>query len=225
MCSDTMLSLHELLSRHRHLLLIDSSSSRIQVGFIRPDQQAWTSASEEAGVSIFTCVEEILAGSGVSLGEVEAFVFCEGPGSVLGIRTAAVAIRTWQALKTRPCYAYGSLRLVANCQLQSGRRDFSVIADARRQTWHRAMADHNGTLGPIERVAPDQLSGPLLMPEDFRHWSTLPPAVQLVPYSVSAMLWQTPTLPLFHEAPEPDAFLHEEPSYVTWTPQIHRAPN
>ena len=22
----------------------------------------------------------------------------------------------------------------------------------------------------------------------------------------------------------PDAFLHEEPRYVTWTPQIHRAP-
>ena len=29
---------------------------------------------------------------------------------------------------------------------------------------------------------------------------------------------------LFHETRAPDAFLHEEPSYVTWTPKIHRAP-
>ena len=30
---------------------------------------------------------------------------------------------------------------------------------------------------------------------------------------------------LFRATDAPDAFLHEEPSYATWTPQIHRAPS
>ena len=29
---------------------------------------------------------------------------------------------------------------------------------------------------------------------------------------------------LLRPAPLPEAFLHEDPAYVTWTPQIHRAP-
>jgi hypothetical protein len=29
---------------------------------------------------------------------------------------------------------------------------------------------------------------------------------------------------LFRQTEEPDAFLHEEPSYAMWTPQVHQAP-
>ena len=38
--------------------------------------------------------------------------------------------------------------------------------------------------------------------------------------------WHYPgvDLDLFRPTDAPDAFLHEEPSYATWTPQIHRAP-
>jgi len=63
------------------------------------------------------------------------------------------------------------------------------------------------------------------MPEHFRNWTPLPPNTRIVPYTLETML-SLPALadaPLFAPAPEPDAFLHEEPIYQTWTPQVHQA--
>jgi tRNA threonylcarbamoyladenosine biosynthesis protein TsaB len=68
------------------------------------------------------------------------------------------------------------------------------------------------------------LQGELVMPDDFRHWSSLPSNVQLVPYSLSDLFPRALDADIFEATSEPDAFLHEAPSYVTWTPQIHRAP-
>jgi tRNA threonylcarbamoyladenosine biosynthesis protein TsaB len=39
------------------------------------------------------------------------------------------------------------------------------------------------------------------------------------------LLVTAPDEPFFRESPEPDAFMHEQPSYVAWTPQVHQAPS
>ena len=48
--------------------------------------------------------------------------------------------------------------------------------------------------------------------------------VTTVPYSLAELFPRAADAELFHAITEPDAFLHEEPSYVTWSPKIHRAP-
>jgi tRNA threonylcarbamoyladenosine biosynthesis protein TsaB len=220
-----MLSSRDLLSRHSTILAIDSASSRIQVGVLSAHSQLWKHADEEAGVAIFSLVREVLAAAKTELSRVDAFVFCEGPGSVLGIRTAAVALRTWCALSPRACYAYSGLHLVAAHQLHLGRpRPFSVIADARRETWHTVEVNASSELTPLQRLAPSQLRPPLTMPEFFRHWAALPAQVEIVPYNIGDMIGALPSLQLFRPTSEPDAFLHEDPVYQTWVPKIHRAP-
>ena len=199
-----MPSLRQLLQSHAPLLLIDAASTRIQVGFLDSfERQRWSALDGEAGVAIFTGIEQLA----VDLSAVRAFLFCEGPGSILGIRTAAMAIRTWQTLAPRPAFAYGSLDLTAQAL---GRDDVSLIADARRDSWHVQRPGEK-----LRRVPSAELSGPLLMPENFRHWTPLPAGLQLTPYDVAASLMRVPDADLFHAAPEPDAFLHEEPSYAT----------
>lgn len=225
-----MLSLRDLLLAHSSVLLVDSASARIQVGLLRGDAApAWANSAEEAGVGVFACTQEVLRAASLRLEEIAAFVFCDGPGSVLGIRTAAVALRTWNVLKPRPCFAYCSLDLAAKSQRQSAPGNvstpFSVIADARRDTWHRVVVDREGVVGSLQRVPSGELTGALLTPEHFRSWSRPPAGLQTVPYSVEQMLQTLEETPLLREAPEPDAFLHEEPTYQTWTPQIHRAPS
>jgi tRNA threonylcarbamoyladenosine biosynthesis protein TsaB len=208
-----MLALSQLLAAYAPLLLIDSASNRIQVGLFAADGTAgWKSSTEEAGIGIFQSIEAL----GVGLDEVQAFAFCTGPGSVLGIRTAAMALRTWNALIPRPLFGYSSLALVAEAL---GRSDVSVVADARRELWHRYQLG-----GELIRVPVTDLSGELVMPEGFRHWSVPPPGLASTPYLVKDLFARAENAPLFTETPAPDAFLHEEPSYVTWSPQIHRAP-
>lgn len=227
-----MPSLRQLLAAHAPLLLIDAASARVQVGWIEgvserlnrethPDANAglnarWYAADDEAGVAIFRGIEAL----GVAIADVGAFVFCDGPGSVLGVRTAAMALRAWRVLSPKPMFAYRSLALVAHAL---GRDDVGVIADARRDCWHHYQIGKGLRRLPASDVALG--SSELAMPEGFRHWTALPSdRVERVPYSIADLLPRAAEADLFAATDAPDAFLHEEPSYVTWTPQIHRAP-
>ncbi len=208
-----MPSLRQLLAAHGPLLLIDAASARIQVGWLRPDQPSrWAGSDEESGVGVFRCLEELA----VQPAEAGAFVYCDGPGSVLGIRTVAMALRTWCVLTPRPVFAYHSLAIVAQAL---NRPNATIIADARREAWHCITLDSG-----LRRLPTAELTGELVMPSGFRHWSALPAGVTPTPYALAELLPLVADRDLFRATDAPDAFLHEEPSYATWTPQIHRAP-
>jgi tRNA threonylcarbamoyladenosine biosynthesis protein TsaB len=210
-----MPTLRQLLAAHAPLLVIDAASARVQVGLLEAEGRSqWRAQEDEAGVAVFTGVEQL----GVDLARVGGFVFCEGPGSVLGVRTVAMALRTWGVLAPRPMFAYVSLAVVAHAL---GRNEVAVIADARRDAWHHYQIGRG-----LRRVPAADLRGDaeLVMPEHFRSWAPVPANVQRVPYSLEELLPRVCNVELFRATNEPDAFLHEEPSYVTWTPQIHRAP-
>jgi tRNA threonylcarbamoyladenosine biosynthesis protein TsaB len=208
-----MTSLRQVLATHDTALVLDAASSRIQIGwFTRDAAPRWYATDEEAGTGLFRGIDAL----GTDVTRAAAFIYCDGPGSILGVRTAAMALRTWNVLQPRPVFGYCSLALVAHAL---GSRDIAVIADARRESWHC----YRGA-GPLRRVPTGELTGDLVMPEHFRHWSAVPAGVRTVPYSLPDLLPATADFDLLQPTDAPDAFLHEEPSYVTWRPRIHRAP-
>ncbi len=210
-----MPSLSQILRDHSPLLLIDAASGTIQAGLLdAAHEPRWACRQEEAGVGIFQCLDEL----DVEIDSVRAFAFCEGPGSILGIRTSAMAIRMWNVLRARPAFGYFGLAIVAEAV---GRPGVSVIADARRGLWHHLVRG-----GAPGRVPAAELTGELLTPEGFRHWGPPPPGTATTPYLLASLLAlpRVADADLFRGAPAPDAFLHQEPAYATWTPQIHRAP-
>ncbi len=210
-----MPSLNQILASHAPLLVLDAASARIQIGLLTADGSAkWKTSDEEAGVGVFRCVEAL----GVDLSGVGAFAFCSGPGSILGIRTVAMALRTWGVSRPRPTFAYDSLELVASAL---GRTDAAVVADARRDSWHLFQAGR-----ALRRVATSELPEKLLMPDGFRHWTPLAPErYARTPYDVAEMLanGRPADAELFRPTDAPDAFVHEEPAYATWIPRMHGA--
>lgn len=194
-------------------LVLDTASPVVQVGVLRADGSArWETSAEEAGTGLFRSLERL----GAAPADAGCLLYCDGPGSVLGIRTAAMAIRAWQVLLPRPVYAYNSLALLAHA---AGRTDLAFIADARRDTWHHYAMDAG-----FSRRATAELTGQLATPESFRHWTPLPAGVLRVPYVVADLLPAAAEADLFRPTEAPDAYLHEEPAYATWTPAVHRAP-
>ena len=87
------------------------------------------------GSGVFECLDEL----GADIGSVRAFAFCEGPGSILGIRTSAMALRAWNVLRPRPMFGY----------FEPGRRGPGprAAADGR----HRGRAAR--PLAPLARTA------------------------------------------------------------------------
>ncbi len=184
---------------------------------------AATAALEgEASAALPVAVARALAAAGGRrIREVDAAAFCDGPGSVLGIRLAAAALRTWRAVRPGlATYSFHSLPLLAVSAPGE-----TIVADARRDTWHavRPGAPHSLLRLPTPELA---VCGPLATPESFRRWSALPAGAcpRPLPWSAAALLAAAPDEPFFQEATEPEAFLHEQPGYAAWTPRVHQAP-
>src|SRR5450432_909607 len=184
-----MPSLAQLLTDHGTLLILDAASTFSQVGLLRPGlAPLWHQAAGESGIEIFRGVKTVTQSSALGLEQIEAFVFCEGPGSILGIRTVAMAIRTWQVLKNRPAYSYQSLAVAGGYAWTGTPRELAVVADARRDTWHLQITAADGRPGPPERRATADLpDGELLTPGNFRAWSSPARNLTTCSYNLAAL--------------------------------------
>lgn len=223
-----MASLAQLLASHGCILVLDASSASVHIGLLRAGQApVWHSEQGDAGRTLFTGVSTCLQTAGLDLDRVPAFAFCEGPGSMLGIRTAAMALRTWLAARPRPVYRYQSLTLLAHGLRAAGHAlPFSVIADARRETWHTVAVTADGP-APLRRVPSTDLAAgndPLFQPPAFRAWAPPPRPTTPCPYDAPALLAAHADEPgLFAPTETPDAFQHEAPEYKKWSAIVHSA--
>jgi len=220
-----MPALRQLLAAHGHLLVLDAASTVVQTGVLTTaGQTAWKRQEGEAGTTLFTCAEAVLAQAGLPLDQIGAFVYCEGPGSMLGVRTAALSLRTWNVLKPRPVFAYQSLAVAARAEWQRAPRAFTMIADARRDTWHALAVAVDGRTGTLQRTATADLPAEeLVTPEKFRAWSQLARPVRPCGYDLGGIMAGLLDGDFFRPVAEPDAFQHEAPEYKKWSAQVHRA--
>jgi tRNA threonylcarbamoyladenosine biosynthesis protein TsaB len=219
-----MASLTQLLASHRRILVLDAASTRVQVGLLQPGDSSWRATDEEAGQAVFAGADALLRQAGAGLDEVDAFVFCEGPGSMLGTRTVAMALRTWKTLRARPSYAYQSLAIAAAGDYARAARPFTVIADARRDSWHCQPVATDGSLGDLQRLPTGELpAGEILTPAHFRAWATLPARASVCSYNLEQLLPAMSARDLFRLVEAPDAHQHDAPDYKRWSAQVHSA--
>ncbi len=220
-----MPSFAQLLAAHGSILVFDAASQRVQIGLLRAGQPAlWEHTDDEAGRGLFSGTETVLAKAGVSLDDIATFAFCEGPGSMLGTRTIAMALRTWLVLKPRPVFTYQSLALAASAEWRRSPRPFAVIADARRESWHVQPVAADGRLGTTLRLpTPELPAGELLMPDGFRIWSKPPAILGACSYDLAALTAAVPDAELCRAVELPDALQHEAPDYKKWSAQPHSA--
>lgn len=98
-------------------LVIDGSGSTVFAGVLSA-QGNWLAKSSQTGTpleQLFTTVEAVLAEAKLTLAEIKSYLYCEGPGSVLGLRLCAMAIETWSRLypQSANLFAYNTLQLCA----------------------------------------------------------------------------------------------------------------
>jgi tRNA threonylcarbamoyladenosine biosynthesis protein TsaB len=211
------------------ILYLDAAAPRVVAGLQAKGGPGaaivWVSTRDEAGVGLFQLVDELLAAAGIGIGDLRTIVFCEGPGSLLGIRIVAMAIRTWQAMPRETplrVFGYRSLELIAARLLESGTSPpFSVISDARRSTWNLLRMTGDGAQGGIVRAAADALSaepGPVFHSPDFPAWQPIPEGANRVDYRPEDLPELQSAHALLREVAQPDAFLTEVPTYREWSP-------
>lgn len=118
-------------------LALDASTRDVAVGVLSEDRwEALRQATGDALETIFRLTDEVLARSGRELGELNGVLFCAGPGSLLGLRLAAMAVGTWRQLPELAQWElrqYHSLHYMAATRQLRGERDFHVLSPFRRE--------------------------------------------------------------------------------------------
>jgi tRNA threonylcarbamoyladenosine biosynthesis protein TsaB len=220
-----MARLAQLLAAHGSILVLDAVSLRVQIGLLRAGTPAlWQETGDEAGRGLFTGTQAVLDIAALGIADIGAFVFCEGPGSMLGTRTVAMALRTWNTLRPRPVFGYRSLAAAGTAEWLRSRRPFAIIADARRESWHVQSIAEDGNLGALERHTTAELpAAELLTPAKFRVWSKQPAGLSECRYDLPALLAAFDQADLLHMVAMPDVFQHAEPDYKKWSAQPHSA--
>ncbi len=144
-------------------LVIDGSGASTFVGIIGPDGDWLARASSGAAPleSLFETVEAVLQKANLHFESLRAYVYAEGPGSVLGLRLVAMAIETWSRLypDSAQCFAYNSLQLAAARILQKNpdTENALILSDWKKDLWNGAAIEA-GLIRPPQPVEPETLA-------------------------------------------------------------------
>ena len=207
------------------LVLDGSARAGVRVGVLSGGRWVGQGVSPDGALEgLFGCVEAALAEAKLKLGDIRSFALCAGPGSVLGIRIAALAVRSWSALEPRPIFVWESLAALARSALAAGEKGpFLVAAESRLKRWHALEVGSDGSLGvPFEAEAAELNSSG-------RRVLASSDAASAVLTSHVAVAHPWSALPVFFSAP---GFLREESApdalnvandFATWSGERHRS--
>ncbi len=212
------------------ILVIDTASTLTHVGLgSTAGSWSWHESSEESGTALFRGVDSCLKEHELALGSMRTIIFCEGPGSMLGIRTAAMAIRTWTATDVftdTPVLAYTSLALAAEgLLLETASESFTVSIDARRKSWYCLNPDPSESTSITRRVSVDEagtIASAVYLPRGFPVWNQRPEHWRDCPYEPKWLENSKIRNAILRPVDPPDAFVIDPPVYQRWTPTVSR---
>lgn len=218
------------LPKDQKILVLDASCPRIFVGVWKNGNWLGVSTLETPALEgLFQIVEECLEAAGLKISEIDGFAHDEGPGSVLGIRISAMAIRTWKALpvfKDKPVFTFQSLPFA----VEQVRREhelestFYIISDYRKDTWLSLRSDQ-AEVQPMHEDEADALDIPVFHSAQRRSWRPPPEAAKPIKIDLAAHPQIFEKGNLIRSVDQPGLYAPFRTDYKRWTPGRHRADN
>jgi tRNA threonylcarbamoyladenosine biosynthesis protein TsaB len=206
------------------LVLDGSARVGVRVGVLQGGRWVGEGVADEGALeATFACAETALRQAGLDLADIRSFAVCVGPGSILGIRVAALAARTWATLEPRPIYVWESLAAVAQAALAAGQaRPFAVALESRLKRWNTLVVAPAGALGAPAELEPEQVAAlGLPIVSTTGSASALFPSAQVVPAPWTVLPTLFAGADLLRPEPKPEA-LNPAADYATWDGERHR---
>lgn len=152
-----------------HTLIIEAATRRTHVGWVDSGGVAHWHVGETGSLAeIFIGTRQVLRSAGQDFADVEGFLFGAGPGSLLGLRVAAMAIETWRQgpdHKHRWVRSYGSLEAAAWCAWRFGLPlPVRLVAEHRKEWWHLVEIERADSATSLRLIGSQELAdcaGPL----------------------------------------------------------------
>lgn len=211
------------------ILFLDASSPTVQVGVLYKNKWVgYFRSKEEVLQSLFQGVEISLKMAGMELEEITGFAYCEGPGSLLGVRVVAMAIRGWMELeffKEKKVYGYNSFEVSLELirKLYGHDSFYYVVSGSRKGVWNILGSEAEGNVYEIEEEELKKLKRDLwyfkqrklLFKEGDLH-------LREFDYNLENCAESFKEKRLLRIMEEPDVLSVREPEYVKWDSKRHQ---
>ncbi len=206
-------------------LVIDASArAGLRVGVLQGGRwKSQVESPEGALEATSECAGQALKAAGLELADIQSFAVNIGPGSMLGIRVAALAVRAWSALHTRPIYVWESLVALATVALEHGQKaPFVVVAESRLKRWNLLEVNAQKEFSSVAECEVEQVkqkSLPILTLSD-EALKTFSSATKLVdPWADLPKYFTEGKLLKLEPKPEP---LNATEDFALWSGERHR---
>lgn len=141
-------------------LVIDGSDrDSVRVGVLSDGRWLAESVLKAGALEVTTdLAAEVLKKAHLKFTDIKSYAVCIGPGSMLGIRVSAMAVRTWATLYQRPIYVWVSLQILAKHALSEGvKTPFAVINESRLKRWNFLVVKSAGLFEPTLELEADEV--------------------------------------------------------------------
>lgn len=210
---------------------MDASTSVVQVGILHNGNWlAFYEGEDESLNAIFKGSDKCLKDSHCKLEELDGFLICEGPGSILGLRLVIMAVKTWCSyapLRQSKVYHYRSLEVAARLlSIQKIKHPLHVISDFKKDKWNLLTINKDQSFQKSRHVSAQSLKD---LPESLwyihQRKNGYPPPVEVNEFKYSLKL--LPTLlgedSLFHHVHDLNLINSGGKSeFAKWQVQRHR---
>lgn len=195
-------------------LLLDASCPRVQVGI--PAVSSWLSfqsSREQALTSLFTgfrrCIDEV----GRQAREIDAILFCEGPGSTLGLRIAITLVKTLggQITPKPPLFAYNALEVAS---MLASLPNAPIIADYRQGQWY--LRETSGDIRVIDEAEAIEVAPSSQPLRQRKSWKQLPETGPEVDYDLSRLAGLNAMSPFLRPVDAPNLFDPRPATFRKW---------
>ncbi len=209
------------------VLVMDACGATVQTGIYKNGE--WLARADSEGDALENLYElcgACLDEAGLELKQLGAYLFAEGPGSMLGIRLTAMAINTWRCLPglNHPIFSYRSIDLAA-LELAGEKKlsNFSLVTRLRKKAYIVLRCDES------QSAVPEVLSDESIQTLKEPVWELLLKGrdphtyPQQWPYSIESLperLHRADLKLYAHETAAP--FQIQKPEYQRWQGERHR---
>ena len=220
-----------MLPTNKVSLVIDGSGSKVFAGILDAENR-WLVKLERDGSpleELFPVIEAVLTESGLSLTEIGSYIYCMGPGSVLGLRLCAMAIETWARLypKSAQYYKYNSLQLSAHALLYAtpDLKDALIVSDWKKGAWNALYikGGHVGATEVIDNGALNDWENLIYHLPQRKGWQSPPDKVQTLRYDPSILDAIRDASGLLQITDRIELYSSGINTFQKWTPTRHRA--
>lgn len=141
------------------LLALDTSSLACSVALLADDDivQRYTEQAREHTKLIVPMIEAVLADGGTALGEIDAFVLGNGPGSFIGLRISASLVQGMAFGVDRPVVPVSSMLAVAAAVFADEDCDEVLVAQDAHMNEAYVGRFAKSACGRVEAVQPETI--------------------------------------------------------------------